>query len=147
MLQTTLEEEIGKVSKLVIFLCCGSGWQLLSIVKITLKLTGCVAVRVSSYIPFPERHPLIGDSNLLKIHNGSDNNCFLYSYTAGYHLFYKKEEKQEPLASCFRPRTNVLTYSRENPSAKMLKGNFEMPMSLHDISIEDLNEVQVNAFR
>ena len=79
MLQTPLEEEIGKVSKLVIFLCCGSEWQLLSIVKVTLKLTGCVAVRVSSYIPFPERHPLIRDSKLLKIHNGSNNNCFLYS--------------------------------------------------------------------
>ena len=67
-------------------------------------------------------------------------------------LFIKKE-KLEPPAPCFSPRTKasghrasgqgqILTYSRENPSAKMPKGNFEMPMSLHDISkFEDLNEV------
>ena len=116
------------VSKLVIFSSYGSGWQLLSIAA-------------------HEGHPLRRDSNLLNIHNGSDDNCFLYCYTAGYHIVYK-EEKLEPPAPCFRPRTNVLTYSRENPSAKMPKGNFEMPMSLHDISkFEDLNEVQVNLFR
>ena len=79
------------VSKLVIFSSYGSGWQLLSIDKVTLKLTRCVAVRGSSFIPFHEGHPLRRDSNLLNIHNGSDNNCFLYCYTAGYHLVYKKK--------------------------------------------------------
>ena len=135
------------VSKLVIFSSYGSGWQLLSIDKVTLKLVKCVTVRGSSCIPFHEGHPLRRDSNLLNIQNGSDDNCFLYCYTAGYHIVYKKE-KLEPPAPCFRPRTNVPTYSRENLSAKMPKGNFEMPMGLHDISkFEDLNEVQVNVFR
>ena len=135
------------VSKLVIFSSYGSGWQLLSIDKVILKLVKCVAVRGSSYILFHEGHPLRRDSNLLNIHNGSDDNCFLYCYTAGYHIVYKKE-KLVPPAPCFRPRTNVLTYSRENPSAKMSKGYLEMPMSLHDITkFEDLNEVQVNVFR
>ena len=135
------------VSKLVSFSSYGSGRQLLSIDKVTLKLAKYVLVRGSSFIPFHEGHPLRRDSNLLNIHNGSDNNCFLYCYTAGYHLVYKKE-KLEPPIPCVRPRTNVLTYSREKPSAKIPKGNFEMPMSLHDISkFEDLNEVQVNVFR
>ena len=134
------------VSKLVSFSSYGSGWQLLSIDKVTLKRVKYVPVRGSSFIPFHEGHPLRRDSNLLNIHNGSDN-CFLNCYTAGYHLVYKKE-KLEPPAPCVRPRTNVLTYSRESPSAKMPKENFEMPMSLHDISkLEDLNEVQVNVFR
>ena len=46
------------VSKLVIFSSYGSGWGLLSIDKVTLKLVKCVAVRESSYIPFHEGHPL-----------------------------------------------------------------------------------------
>ena len=78
------------VSKLVSFSSYGSGWQLLSIDKVTLKLAKYVPVRGSSFIPFHEGHPLRRDSNLLNIHNGSDNNCFLYCYTAGYHLVYKK---------------------------------------------------------
>ena len=66
------------VSKLVIFSSYGSGWQLLSIDKVTMKLTRCVTVRGSTRIPFHEGHPLRSDSNLLNIHNGRDNNCFLY---------------------------------------------------------------------
>ena len=96
------------VSTLVIFSSYGIGWQLLSIDKVTLKLTRCVAVRGSSFIPFLEGYPLSRDKTLLNIHNGSDNNCFLYCYTAGYHIVYKKE-KLEPSAPCVRPRTNVLT--------------------------------------
>ena len=115
--------------------------------KFTLKLTRCVTVRGSTFIPFHEGHPLRRDSMLLNIHIGSDNNCILYCYKAGYHLVYIKE-KLEPPVPCFRPRTNVLTYIKENPSAKMPKGNFEMLMSLHDMSkFEDLNEVEVSVFR
>ena len=101
-------------SELVIFSSYGSGWQLLPIDKVTLKLVICFAVKGSSYIPFLEGHPFRRDPNLLNIYNGSHDNCFLYCYTAGYHIVYKKE-KLEPPAPCFRPRTNVLTYSRENP--------------------------------
>ena len=49
-----------------------------------------IAVRGSSYIPIHEGQPLRRESNLLKIHNGSDDNCFLPCYTAGYHIVYKK---------------------------------------------------------
>ena len=60
-------------------------------------------------------------------------------------LFIKKLEPPRP---CFRPRTNISTYSSENPSAKQPVGDFDMPMSLMDISkSEDLNDVQVNVFR
>ena len=94
-----------------------------------------------SFIPFPEGLPLRRDSNLLNIHNANDDNCFLYCYTAGYHLVYKKETL-EPPGPCFRQRTNVLTYSSENPSAKQPLGDFDMPMSLLDIPrFEDMNEV------
>ena len=65
------------VSKLVIFSSYGSGWQLLSIDMVTLKLTRCVAVRGSSFITtFHEGHPLRRDSNLLNIHNGSEKTAF-----------------------------------------------------------------------
>ena len=80
------------VSKLVIFSSYGSGWQLLAIEKVTLKLVKCVAVRGSSYTLFHKGHPLRRDSNLLNIHNGSDDNCFQYCYTAGYHIVYKKRK-------------------------------------------------------
>ena len=135
------------VTKLVSFSSHGSGWQLSSIDKVTLKLVRFVPVRGSSFIPFPEGHLLRRDSNLLNIHNGNDENCFLYCYTAGYHLVFKKETL-EPPRNCFRPRTNVLTYSNQNPAAKQPVGDFDMPMSLMDISkFEDMNEVQVNVFR
>ena len=135
------------VSKLVIFSSHRSDWQLLSINKVTLKLARFVSVRGSSYIPVHEGHPLRCDPNLLNINNGSDDNCFPSFYTGGYDLAYEKE-KLEPPASCFRPLTNVLTYSRENTSAKMPKGNLKLSMSLHDISkCKYLNEVQINMFR
>ena len=112
---TVFEELVDNiVSKLVSFPSYGSGWQLQTIDKITIK---------------------------------NDDKCFLYCFTAGYHLVYWKE-KLEPSRPCFRPRTNILTYSSENPSAKQPIGEFDMPMSLLDISMfEDLNEVQVNVFR
>ena len=112
-----------------------------------MKLVRYAAVRGRSFIPFPEGHPLRRDSNLLNINNAKDDKRFLYCYTAGYHLVYKKETLEHPVP-CFRQRTNVLTYSSENPSAKQPLGDFDMPMSLSDIPrFEDMNEVQVNVFR
>ena len=145
---TVFEELVDNiVSMLVSFSSYGSGWQLQTIDKITVKLVRYIPVRGSSFIPFPDNHPLRRDSNLLNIHNANDDKCFLYCFTAGYHLVYLKE-KLEPPRPCFRPRTNILTYSSENPSAKQPIGEFDMPMSLLDISkFEDLNEVQVNVFR
>ena len=145
---TVFEELVDNiVSKLVSFSSYGSGWQLQTIDKITVKLVRYIPVRGSSFIPFPDNYPLRRDPNLLNIHNANDDKCFLYCFTAGYHLVYLKE-KLEPPRPCFRPRTNILTYSSENPSAKQPIGVFDMPMSLLDISkFEDLNEVQVNVFR
>ena len=144
----TYEELVDNiVSKLVTFSSYGSGWQFLQIDKVTLKLVRYAPVRGRSFIPFPEGHPLRRDSNLLNIHNANDDKCFLYCYTAGYHLVYKRETL-EPPGPCFRKRTKVLTYSSENPSAKQPLGDFDMPMSLLDIPrCEDMNEVQVNVFR
>ena len=50
------------VSKLVIS-SYGSGWQLISIDKVTLKPARCVAVRSSGYMQFHEGHSLRRDSN------------------------------------------------------------------------------------
>ena len=135
------------VSKLVSFSSYGSGWQLQTIDKVILKLVRYVPMCGSSFIPFSERHMLRRVSNLLNIHNSNDEKCFLYSFTAGYHLVHKKEKLKRP-RPCFRPRTNILTYSSEKPSAKQPVGDFDMPMSHMDISkFEDLNDVQVNVFR
>ena len=144
---TIFEELVDNiVSKLVSFSSCGSEWQLQTIEKITIKLVRYIPVRGSSFIPFPDNHPLRRDSILLKKHNANDDKCFLYSFTAGYHLVYLKE-KLEPPRPCFRSRTNILTYSSENPSAKQPIGESDMPMSLLEISkFEDINEVQVNVF-
>ena len=135
------------VSKLVTFSNYGSGWQFLQTEKFTLKIVRYATVRGRSFIPFPEGHPLGRDSNLLNKHNANDDKCFLCCYTAGYHRVYKKETL-DPTGPYLRHRTNVLTYSSENPSAKQLLGNFDKPMSLLDIPrFEDMNEVQVNVFR
>ena len=144
----TYEELVDNiVSKLVTFSSYGSGWQLLQIDKVTLKLVRYAPVRGRSFIPFAEGHPLRRDSNLLNIHNANDDKCFLYCYTAGYHLVFKKETL-EPPGPCFRQRTNVLTYSSENPNAKQPLGDFDMRMSLLDIPrFEDMNEMQVNVLR
>ena len=112
------------VSKLVIFSSYGSGWKLLAIEKVTLILVKCVAVRDSSYIPFNEGHPLRRDSNLLNIHNGSDDNCFLYCYTAGYHIVYKKE-KLEPPAPCFRPGRILLHTAERTRQPRCRKGTLK----------------------
>ena len=77
------------MSKLVMFSSYGSGRQLLSIDKVTKKLARCIAVRSSSYILFHAGHRLRRDSNLLNKNNGSDDNCFLYCYKAGYQSLQK----------------------------------------------------------
>ena len=88
----TYEELVdSKVSKLVTFSSNGSGWQLLQNDKFSLKFVCYAPVRGRSFIPFPEGHLLMRDSNLLNIHNANDDKCFLYCYTVGDHLVYKKE--------------------------------------------------------
>ena len=144
----TYEDRVDTiVSKLVSFSSYGSSWQLQTTDKVTIKLVRYIPKRGSSFILFSEGHLLRRESNLLNIHNSNEETCFLYCFTPGYHLVHKKE-KLEPPRSCFRPRTNILTYSSENPSAKQPVGDFDMPMSLMVISrFEDLNDVQVNVFR
>ena len=56
---TVFEELVDNiVSKLVSFSSYGSGWQLQAIDKITVKLVRYIPVRGSSFIPFPDNHPL-----------------------------------------------------------------------------------------
>ena len=103
--------------KLVSFSIYGSGWQLQTKEKVTIKLVGYVLIRGSSFIFFSEGQLLRGDSNIINIHNSNDEKCFLYCFTTGYYLVHKNE-KLEPTRPCFRPRTNILTDSSENHSAK-----------------------------
>ena len=52
-----------------------------------------------------------------------------------------KWDMEENEIDLTRPRTNVITYSRDNPSAKMPEANFETPMRLQDIlNFEDLDD-------
>ena len=78
------------VSKLVSFSSYGGGWQLQTTNKVTIKLLRYVPIRWSSFILFSEGHLLRRDSNLLNIHNSNDEKCFMYCFTAGYHIVQKK---------------------------------------------------------
>ena len=88
---------------------------------------------------------LQGCRSLLNIRNNEDENCFIYCYTAAYHL-----HTDIPLVetSSWRCTTNPGTYNPTyNPLAKKHAGNFRMPMPFHDLErFEKLNKVQVNVF-
>ena len=62
----------------------GSGWTLNQIVNIEIRLAKAKPIRTSSYLALPDN--LARTCSLLNIRNREDENCFLYCYTAAYHL-------------------------------------------------------------
>ena len=88
---------------------------------------------------------LQGCRSLLNIRNIEDENCFIYCYTAAYHL-----HTDIPLVetSSWRCKTDPGTYNPTcNPLAKKHAGNFRMPMPFHELErFGKLNKVQVNVF-
>ena len=73
-------------STLLSFTAHGSGWLVDKIKTVELKMANSAPVRGSSYLALPSE--LQGIRSLLNIRNHLDNKCFLYCFTAAYHLFY-----------------------------------------------------------
>ena len=132
------------ISALVTFASHGSGWILLEIKNLLVKFTSYSPIKGRSYTALPNK--LQGCRSLLNIRNLGDENCFLYCYTAAYHL-----HTEIPLieTSSWRCKSNPDTYNpRTNPLAKKHHGDFSMPMPFNEIErFEKLNKVQVNVFR
>ena len=63
------------------FLSNGSGWVLGKISNLELKIVKFNPTRGSSYLALPSE--LVNNRHLLNINN---SNCFLYCYTAAYHM-------------------------------------------------------------
>ena len=64
----------------------GSGWTLDQIENIEVRLVKNKPISASSYLALPGT--LSGMSVLLNMRNREDEHCFLYCYTAAYHLQY-----------------------------------------------------------
>ena len=133
------------MNTLFTFTASGSGWILDKITNLEVKFAAFNPIRGSSYIPSPPQ--LDASHLLLNIRNRQDHNCFLYCFTAAWHLRYG------PLlyvASRDSPnvRTNPKTYSKENPLAHQAKGEYTMPMGFGEmLRFEKLNNCKVNVFR
>ena len=120
----------------------GSGWALQKINHLEVKMALFMPVRGSSYIALPGE--LQGLRSLLNIRNHLDNKCFLYCFTAAYHLHHGPQLETDT----WRTVTSPNLYSANNPSAYQPHGSFDMPMGFKDLSsFETLNNVQVNVFR
>ena len=130
------------LASLFSFTAHGSGWALEKINHLDVKMAKFRPVRGSSYIALPGE--LQGLRSLLNIRNQYDNRCFLYCFTAAYHLHYGPPLKPDT----WRTVTSPTLYSSNNPSARQAEGSYEMPMGFRDLpNFEKENSVQVNVFR
>lgn len=127
------------------FTASGSGWTVDKITQLEIKISVFNPIKGSSYIAVPGE---LQDSRaLLNIRNHNDHNCFLYCFTAAWHLkngplLYRYQEDS------WRRKTSPLTYASTNPLAHQATGNFEMPMGMKEIpKFEQLNNCKVNIFR
>ena len=133
------------INTLFTFTASGSGWVIDKIVQLDINFAAFNPIRGSSYLPSP---PELDASHLLiNIRNRQDHNCFLYCFTAAWHLKYG------PLLyvasrDTINRRTNPDTYSKRNPMAYQAKGDFNMPMGFHDmLRFEKINNCKINVFR
>ena len=114
----------------------GSGWTLDQIKKIEIRTVKSKPIEGSSYLALP--HKLSQMSALLNIRNREDENCFLYCFTAAYHLKYGP--RLVPKETSSRQITSPHTYGPENKIAKQPIGQYNMPMGFHQMSrFEELN--------
>ena len=135
-------------SNLIVFSSQGSGWVVDQIDKLTIRTCKFSPIRASSYLPLPEelRGRRGENSMLLNIRNHDDEKCFLYSFTAGYHL--AMGGNIYPENANWRMKSNPKTYGPDNIAAHQAVGTYNMPMSLSEIPMfEKNNNVQVNIFR
>ena len=92
----------------------GSGWTLHQIVNLEIRLAKAKPIRASSYLALPGK--LARTSSLLNIRNREDGNCFLYCYTAAYHLNFGP--RLLPPGAPPRRMTSPVTYGPDNLLAK-----------------------------
>ena len=132
------------INTLFTFTASGSGWVVDKIVELDIAFAAFCPIRGSSYLPSP--HELDASRLLLNIRNRQDHNCFLYCFTAAWHLKYG------PLlyvaGDSNNKRTSPDTYSKRNPLAHQAKGNFKMPMGFGEmLRFEKINNCKINVFR
>ena len=108
----------------------GSGWTFDQIVNIEIRLAKAKLIRASSFLALPGK--LARTCSLLYIRNRDDDNCFLYCYTAAYHL--KFGPRLLPPGAPSRRMTSPVTYGPDNPLAKQADGVFDMPMGFHQMT-------------
>ena len=133
------------LNTLFTFTASGSGWILEKIVNLDVKFATFNPIRGFSYLPTPPE--LDASHLLLNIRNRQDHNCFLYCFTAAWHL------KHGPLLyfagrDSLAKRTSPDTYSRRNILAHQAEGEFDMPMGFGQmLRFEKLNDCKINVFR
>ena len=99
-----------------------SGWTLDQIVNIEIRLAKAKPIRALSYLALPGK--LAHTCSVLNIRNREDENCFLYCYTAAYHL--KFGPRLLPPGAPSRRMTSPVTYGPDNPLAKQADGVYDI---------------------
>ena len=121
-----------------------SSWTMDQIENIEVWLAKAKHINAFSYLALPRQ--LSGTWALLNIRNREDENCFLYSYTAAYHLKYGPRDV--PVGFWSRRITSPATYWPANPNKKHANDQFNVPMGFHQmVSFVELDDVCVNIFR
>ena len=133
------------LATLYTFTASGSGWMVVKIVQLEIRLALFAPMTGSSYIALPNK--LQNSNSLLNIRNREDHNCFLYCFTAAWHRKYGPAltpPGQHPRLN----RTDPRTYSDANPVAHQPRGEFDMPMGLGQIPrFEEINKCRINIFQ
>ena len=120
----------------------GSGWVLEKINNSELKIVKFNPIRGSSYLALSSE--LVNNRHLLNIRNINDSNCFLYCYTAAYHMKYGPVLE----STSWRTITSPALYKRTNTTAHQAQSEYEMPMAIDKIdSFETFEQVNENVFR
>ena len=140
------EENFQMIHKMMSFLFSftahGNGWALDKINNLEVKTANFRPVRSTSYIALPGE--LQGLRRLLNIRNHRDNRCFMYCFTAAYHLHHVPQLGTDT----WRTVTSPIFYSKNNPSSHQAGGSYEMPTGFKDLlNPEQLNWGQVGVIR
>ena len=133
------------LATLYTFTASGSGWIVVKIIQLEIRMALFTPMTGSSYIALPNQ--LQNSCSLLNIRNHEDHKCFLYCFTAAWHRKYGPEltpPGQHPRIK----RTDPRTYSEANPIAHQARGEYDMPMGLGQISrFEEMNRCRINIFQ
>ena len=143
------EEYLDMVEKMLTilytFTASGSGWIVVKIVQLEIRVALFAPMTGSSYIALPNK--LQSSNSLLNIRNREDHNCFLYCFTAAWHRKYGPAltpPGQHPRIK----RTDPRLYSDANPVAHQPRGEFDMLMGLGQIPrFEEINRCRINIFQ